>query len=139
VDAGVALIQDGLDTWWGPALAFGAGVVSFASPCVLPLVPAYLSLVSGTAGIERSEVRVRVAPMILFVAGFSVVFTGLGAFAGTLVPLVQYRAGLRLIGLVVAILGALMVLYALQVRWPGLWSTVLNPLLRLGNRTLPPL
>src|SRR6266571_4478729 len=43
--------------WWGPVLAFVAGVVSFASPCVLPLVPGYLAFVSGSAGAEPDRAR----------------------------------------------------------------------------------
>src|SRR5712691_4665362 len=38
--------------WWGPALAFAAGLVSFASPCVLPLVPGYLAFVTGGQPVE---------------------------------------------------------------------------------------
>jgi cytochrome c biogenesis protein CcdA len=40
-------VQDGLGSWWAPGLAFAAGVISFASPCVFPLVPGYLSFVAG--------------------------------------------------------------------------------------------
>lgn len=39
--------QAWLQAWWAPALAFAAGVVSFASPCVVPLIPGYLSFISG--------------------------------------------------------------------------------------------
>ena len=129
----VASVQEGLSTWWAPALAFAAGILSFASPCVLPLVPAYASLVSGTAGIERGEARARLGPMVLFVAGFSAVFTSLGAFAGTLVPLVQSAVGLRVVGAVIVVLGALMLLYAAQVRWPGLYREARPFLGRLGS------
>jgi cytochrome c-type biogenesis protein len=64
-------------------LAFLAGLVSFLSPCVLPLVPAYLSFVSGV-GVERlTRERGRVAAVALaFIAGFSLVFMALGAGAG---------------------------------------------------------
>src|ERR671933_1665623 len=62
------------------ALAFAAGLLSFVTPCVLPLVPAYLSAVSGTAGGVGGR---RVAAASLpFVAGFTVVFVALGAAAG---------------------------------------------------------
>jgi cytochrome c-type biogenesis protein len=57
------------------ALAFGGGVISFLSPCVLPLVPAYLSLTAGAG--DRRPVRTG----SLFVAGFSVVFVLLGLSA----------------------------------------------------------
>ena len=42
----VAITQHDLTAWWAPALAFAAGVVSFASPCVFPLVPGYVSFVT---------------------------------------------------------------------------------------------
>ena len=48
-------IQDGLGSWWAPGLAFAAGLISFASPCVFPLVPGYLSFVAG--GEELDERR----------------------------------------------------------------------------------
>jgi cytochrome c-type biogenesis protein len=60
------------------ALAFGGGVVSFLSPCVLPLVPAYLSL---TAGAGSGDRRAAVRAGALFAAGFSVVFVLLGLSA----------------------------------------------------------
>ena len=44
----VAEVTRGLSEWWAPALAFAAGVVSFASPCVFPLVPGYLTFVAGS-------------------------------------------------------------------------------------------
>jgi cytochrome c-type biogenesis protein len=68
--------------------ALGAGVVSFLSPCVLPLVPGYLSAVSGVSVDELDELNWRhvVVPSLIFVASFSAIFillgltaTGLGA------------------------------------------------------------
>jgi cytochrome c-type biogenesis protein len=63
--------------------AFGAGVISFLSPCVLPIVPAYLSLITGLSVGDLREGNTRVLPRIaidtaLFVAGFTVVFVLLG-------------------------------------------------------------
>jgi cytochrome c-type biogenesis protein len=63
--------------------AFGAGIISFLSPCVLPIVPAYLSLITGVSVGEMQEGNVKVLPRIaydtaLFVAGFTVVFVLLG-------------------------------------------------------------
>jgi len=63
--------------------AFGAGVLSFLSPCVLPIVPAYLSLITGVSVGDLREGDVKVLPRIaydtaLFVAGFTVVFVLLG-------------------------------------------------------------
>ncbi len=75
-------------------VAFGAGIVSFLSPCVLPLVPSYLSMMSGVsvmsgaggadlAGEQRHRARV-LWSTLLFVAGFSVVFACLEATANAL-------------------------------------------------------
>ena len=67
-------------------VAFGGGIVSFASPCVLPVVPAYLSVVTGldVAALERGRERqtLRIArDTLLFIAGFGVVFVLLGVSA----------------------------------------------------------
>ncbi|HET6813570.1 MAG TPA: cytochrome c biogenesis protein CcdA, partial [Actinomycetota bacterium] len=69
------------------AVAALAGFVSFASPCVLPLVPGYLSYMSGVSGqdVERRGDRRAgrvVAGAALFVLGFSLVFVALGAALG---------------------------------------------------------
>jgi cytochrome c-type biogenesis protein len=70
----------------GILVAFGAGMLSFLSPCVLPLVPGYVSMVSGLSAAELGDDH-RPAPgavlpgVLLFVAGFTVVFTALGAGA----------------------------------------------------------
>src|ERR1700682_2543864 len=70
----------------GILVAFGAGMLSFLSPCVLPLVPAYVSMVSGlsAAEIEAGEPR-NPLPLLRgvlgFIAGFTIVFTALGAAA----------------------------------------------------------
>jgi len=66
----------------GLAAAFAAGFVSFLSPCVLPLVPGYLSLVSGVGFNDLADQRRRVVGASLaFVAGFGIVFVLLGAGA----------------------------------------------------------
>lgn len=72
----------------GFVVAFGAGVVSFVSPCVLPLVPSYLSMMSGVGTSELasptgSEQRRLVRSTLLFVAGFTVVFAALEATASS--------------------------------------------------------
>jgi cytochrome c-type biogenesis protein len=123
------LVRTGLSAWWAPALAFAAGVVSFASPCVLPLVPAYLSFVSGsgtassggTGMVAVSRARA-VAPMLLFAAGFATVFTLLGAFATTFVPVIKSTLGQRIAGLVIAAFGVFMLLYAFRIGWGGLYA-----------------
>jgi len=68
----------------GVLTAFVAGTISFLSPCVLPLVPGYVSYVAGTSldGVERSDVSAANLPALglslLFVLGFSTVFVALG-------------------------------------------------------------
>lgn len=103
-----------LAAWWAPFLAFGAGVVAFASPCVLPLVPGYLSFVSASGG-AGDPGRRRLVPMLLFVGGFSLVFTLLGVFAGVLIPLVRSVTGQRIAGLVVLAAGVFLLMYALRI------------------------
>jgi len=95
--------------------AFGAGVISFLSPCVLPIVPAYLSLVTGLTVGEIEEGRARVLPRIafhtgLFVAGFTVVFVGLGLVTTTVgSALFDHQSTLTRIS------GALVILMALYL------------------------
>jgi cytochrome c-type biogenesis protein len=86
-------------------LAFLAGLLSFATPCVLPLVPGYLSAVSGrTAGTSGARV---LAASLPFIAGFTIVFVALGAAAGAAGGLVgeNRRLLLSVAGLLVVILG----------------------------------
>lgn len=65
------------------AVAFAGGFVSFVSPCVLALVPGYLSFISGVSFDELgSRTRDVVVPTIAFVAGFAALFTAYGAGAG---------------------------------------------------------
>ena len=97
-----------------PLVALLAGFVSFASPCVLPLVPGYLSFVTGESVTDEGRGRWRrLAPILLFVAGFTVMFTLYGAFASTFVHLVKDRRGQIVAGVVIVVLGALLIGYAL--------------------------
>jgi cytochrome c-type biogenesis protein len=95
------------------AVAFAAGLVSFASPCVLPLVPGYLSFMTGlsgqdlAAGSSRARGRVFVGSL-LFVLGFAVPFMMLGFAAGALNVLDRSPVARVAMGGVVAILGLLM-------------------------------
>lgn len=113
-----ATFQALLEVWWAPALAFAAGIVSCASPCVLPLLPGYLSFVSGTSEAARRPV----APMLLFVLGFALVFTALGAFTRTFVPLLRSPVGIRVAGAVVVAFGLLMLVEAFRTGWPALYA-----------------
>jgi cytochrome c-type biogenesis protein len=138
---------DQIQQWWAPAIAFAAGVVSFASPCVLPLVPGFLSFVtgetvtgagsarpapstSGTAVAEPGVVAVRprastwtrVAPIGLFVLGFTVVFTLIFGFtASALSTWLRSTVGQRVAGVIVLLFGVFMLLYAFKARIPGLY------------------
>lgn len=71
---------------WGFAFAFAAGVISFLSPCVLPLVPAYIAHLTGTTAAIDGQYNRRetVSHAASFVLGFTVVFALLGASAGLL-------------------------------------------------------
>lgn len=93
--------------------AFLGGLLSFLSPCVLPLVPAYLSFLTGMSAAELSAGSRRISvllPAVLFVAGFSAVFVAMGASASVLGQfLVQYRPILeRVAGLFVVAFGVVM-------------------------------
>lgn len=112
-------VQDGLGSWWAPGLALAAGVVSFASPCVFPLVPGYLSFVTGG---EEAEERRPLVPMLMFIGGFAVVFTALGAFTGAVTRLLRSDAFDRISGGVIIAFGVLMLLYALRLGWPSLFA-----------------
>ena len=60
--------------------AFGAGLISFLSPCVLPLIPGYISYISGNSLNELIEKKnINLIPIILFTLGFSIVFIIFGA------------------------------------------------------------
>jgi len=92
----------------GVAIAFGAGVLSFLSPCVLPLVPSYLSFVTGMSledlqeGVDR---RATLIHSILFVVGFSAIFMILGASASFLGQFLRvYEVWIARVGGVIIIL-----------------------------------
>ena len=61
-------------------IAFGAGLISFLSPCVLPLIPGYISYISGSSLNELiDKKKINLIPIILFTLGFSLVFIIFGA------------------------------------------------------------
>lgn len=105
----------------GLAAAFVAGVVSFLSPCVLPLVPGYISFLTGvTPGDEDSRGRVGdvLLPSLLFVAGFTAVFVALGASASLLgSALSQYRDVLAVAGGVLIVAFGVLLLGVVKVPW----------------------
>lgn len=91
------------------AVAFAAGIVSFASPCVVPLVPGYLSYMTGLSGAELRDGapgRLRVlGGGLLFTLGFAVPFTLLGLTAARLQYLLDGRGWQIGLGLLVAAFG----------------------------------
>jgi cytochrome c-type biogenesis protein len=104
--------------------AFAAGVISFLSPCVLPLVPGYVSYIAGRSIESRSAdaaVASRFLPITLslcFVLGFSTIFVILGASATALGQLlISYRYELNLVGGGIVIGFGLMMLGMLRPAW----------------------
>jgi cytochrome c-type biogenesis protein len=92
-------------------IAFGAGLISFLSPCVLPLIPGYVSFISGQSLQELlSSKRINFLPLILFCLGFSTVFIILGASASFLgQTLLQNSEILRIIA------GVVIIIFSLQL------------------------
>jgi cytochrome c-type biogenesis protein len=91
-----------------PATAFAAGFVSFLAPCVLPLVPGYLSAVSAVDVGElggRGTARHVVVSSLPFIAGFSAVFVALGALAGAIGSALGQRSLQEIAGFVVVATG----------------------------------
>ena len=124
------------------AAALVAGLLSFGSPCILPLVPTYLAVLGGsspTAGVRGTRLRATV-PVALFAAGFGVVFIGLGASAtaaGRLLShhrdVLQLGAGLAVVAfgcLALVLAGDPLTLLSRELRW--------HPTLARWGRAGPP-
>jgi len=104
--------------------AFGAGIVSFLSPCVLPLVPGYISYVAGDtlSNARHADDRAqRLAVLGLsscFVAGFSTVFIALGAGATALGQLLlRYKYEANIVGGILVIVFGLFMVGMLKLPW----------------------
>lgn len=96
-------------------LAFAAGVLSFLSPCVLPLVPSYLAYVGGS-GAQRRALLMRNS--LLFVLGFSMIFIALGASASALGSLLRSNRQILMIGGgILVILFGLVMLGVIRLPW----------------------
>ena len=92
-------------------IAFGAGLISFLSPCVLPLIPGYISYISGESlgDIVEKQKKILLKP-ILFSLGFSLIFISFGAtasFVGNL--LLEYSNSLRIVA------GLVIIIFSLQL------------------------
>lgn len=119
MNPGTAVVDGAL--WVAIPIALLAGLVSFASPCVLPLVPGYLGFLGSTtttsasaqsrdpsASSDRARLLLGVS---LFIAGFTVVFVSVSVLGGTLgYALLQYANALtRVFGVVIVVLGLVFV------------------------------
>jgi len=104
--------------------AFGAGIISFLSPCVLPLVPGYISYVTGDAMLhaDRADERAHrlgiLGLSLCFVAGFSTVFIALGAGATMLGQLLlSYKYEANIVGGVIVIVFGLFMIGMVKLPW----------------------
>ncbi|HEV8371493.1 MAG TPA: cytochrome c biogenesis protein CcdA [Pyrinomonadaceae bacterium] len=105
------------------AIAFIAGVASFLSPCVLPLVPGYVSLISGVSierlkssdGSKSAARRAVIANSLAFNAGLSLIFVSLGAAAGWIGASVISNPWVRIIGGVIIIIFGLQLIGSLKI------------------------
>jgi cytochrome c-type biogenesis protein len=128
----------------GVLVAFGAGILSFLSPCVLPLVPGYVSMVSGMSAAELEATTGTgsarpLAPLLrgigLFIAGFTVVFVALGAAASGLGHLLgaHKQTLTTAAGAVIVLLGVVLLVSALPA---GFWTRLgSGPAGRVGQVT----
>ena len=100
-------------------LAFGAGLISFLSPCVLPLIPGYISYISGSSLKDLVEKKnINLFPIILFTVGFSIVFIIFGAastFLGQV--LLQNSFELRVAAGLVIIILALHIIGIINIKF----------------------
>jgi len=106
-----------------PLAAFVAGILSFLSPCVLPLVPGYVSLISGSSVEELATDNRRVLRSVMlhsamFIMGFSIVFILLGAIATTLGQMTRqfYPILTRVAGVIIIVFG-LHLTGLLKLKW----------------------
>jgi len=104
--------------------AFGAGIISFLSPCVLPLVPGYISYVAGDAlsharhANERAQRLAVFGLSLCFVAGFSTVFIALGAGATALGQLLlSYKNDANIVGGIIVIIFGLFMIGMAKLPW----------------------
>src|ERR1700759_1904989 len=107
----------------GILAALAAGIVSFLSPCVLPLVPGYLSAVTGVSAneLEDADWRRVVGPSLIFVASFSSIFillgltaAGLGSFLSSNKPLLTQISGWLIIAMGVLFGGSFYILRLIE-------------------------
>jgi cytochrome c-type biogenesis protein len=106
-----------------PIAAFVAGLISFLSPCVLPLVPGYVSLISGAGVDELKSAQGQLMRRVMinsigFILGFSVVFITLGAISTEIGQVAaRYKHSLSIIAGVVIIIFGLHLTGLFQIKW----------------------
>ena len=100
-------------------IALGAGLISFLSPCVLPLIPGYISFISGQSLNELVErKKINLVPLFLFSLGFSFVFIIFGATASVLGKLLlQNSDQLRIIAGLIIIIFSLQLLGVINIKF----------------------
>lgn len=105
------------ETAIGPMIAFTAGLLSFLSPCVLPLIPSYITFITGLSLDDVSKARkAALTHGVLFVLGFSLIFLALGATASVLGRLLfSQRDWLARVGGVIIIVFGLYLLGVLNI------------------------
>ncbi len=110
-------------------VAFVAGILTFISPCVLPLVPVYLSFLSGQSAEEKTDKKTIFFHALLFVLGFSCIFILLGASAGLIgnfliekLPLLRIIAGIFLVILGIYVLGIIKIPFLYRMKSFNIFS-----------------
>lgn len=102
------------------AIAFLAGIISFLSPCILPIIPGFLAYLSGSSDKDESPRKKRVKTFlnsVFFVLGFSLVFAALGVLLNTVLERISYDVQIWLsrVGGVIIILFALNILKLVKI------------------------
>ena len=91
-------------------IALGAGLISFLSPCVLPLIPGYIAFISGSTYNELLEKKINLIPIIYFTLGFSIIFVIFGMAATFIGQLLLKNSNILRI-----IAGLIIIIFSLQV------------------------
>src|ERR1041385_7820597 len=106
------------------AIAFAAGILSFLSPCVLPLVPGYISLISGVSidGLKEGTTNRRavIINSLAFNAGLSIIFLFIGTTAGLVGSAITSNPIVRIVGGIVIIAFGLQLIGLLKI--PALYK-----------------
>jgi len=115
-------------------LAFTAGLISFLSPCVLPLIPGYISYISGASLNELLEKKsINLLPIILFSLGFSIVFIIFGATATFLGSVILNNSNeLRILAGLIIIIFSLQIMGIINIKVFN-YEKRINPEKNMGN------